>query len=240
MKTFPLFILGLLTSAYVQAASINLDNIDLNKARAYQAYVMTFEWPKNASSENVEYQDLFSLEGLNRFGSSSNSAAPNGIPNPFAKFQRPLNSRTHVLSNNSWTLIFPDTGASISESFQSSEQENGYATFTGQVTFTLNRYLESNLRYQHYLFGQPAQAPQQIEQTQPTQTYASDNVPQAYQETYPLQQGTWDGPTQVLSLHFHNKTASQKLNYVDHPIIGTLIYFEPLDLEQAIDLATRR
>jgi hypothetical protein len=42
----------------------------------------------------------------------------------------------------------------------------------------------------------------------------------------------------VLPLHFVNKTASKKLNYIDHPVIGTLIYFEPLDLEEAIDMVT--
>lgn len=232
MKAFPLFILGLLSSAYIQANSLNLDNIDLDKARAYQAYVMTFEWPKSASSEDVEYQDIFSLEGINRFGSSTGTSAPRSVPNPFERFQRTLNSRTHVLTNNSWTLIFPETGTSIYKRFQSSDQENGYATFTGQVTFTLNRYLESNLRYQHYLFGQPAAAEVVVQ--------PQNQATPAYQETFPLQQTSWEGPTQSLSLHFRNKTASKKLNYVDHPVIGTLIYFEPLDLEQAIDLVSQR
>ncbi|SBS30294.1 hypothetical protein MAQ5080_01630 [Marinomonas aquimarina] len=236
MKALPLFILGLLSSAYLQANSLNLDTIDLDKARAYQAYVMTFEWPQSASSEDVEYQDIFSLEGLNRFAVNSGASAPSSVPNPFAKFQRTFANRTKVLSNNSWTLIFPDTGASISERFQSDAQENGYATFTGQVTFTLNRYLESNLRYQHYQFGQPAVA----QSTEPPSQYPASGSTEAPQATYALQQSNWDGPTQVLSLRFRNKTASQKLNYVDHPIIGTLIYFEPLDLEQAIDLVSER
>ena len=42
-------------------------------------------------------------------------------------------------------------------------------------------------------------------------------------------------PALELNLNFNNKTASTKLNYIDHPIIGTLIYFEPLELEDAIE-----
>ena len=42
-------------------------------------------------------------------------------------------------------------------------------------------------------------------------------------------------PALVLTLNQSNKTASKKVNYLDHPTIGTLLYFEPIELEDAIE-----
>lgn len=238
MKAFSALIFSVLASAISQANAVNLNNIDLEKARAYQAYVMTFAWPDNMSSETVEYKDVFSQEGLiQNPPQNSSSVAPSSLPSPFESFQNAIGARTQLLTNNSWTLIFPEKGASISEQFFSNEQQNGYPALTGKVTFTLGRYLESDLHYQHYRFGNP------------TSFVSSEPVVvQNNNSTIPYTNGTqiqptpsfWNGPSQVLPLHFVNKTASKKLNYIDHPIIGTLIYFEPIELEQAIDLISQR
>lgn len=231
MKALSFLVFGVLSSAISQANAVDLNSIDLEKARAYQAYVMTFAWPDNMSSETIEYQDVYSLDGLMKNPRrSASSIAPRSLPSPFDSFQNTIRARAELLTSNSWTLIFPDTGASISKPLFSDAQQNGYPEFTGKVTFTLGRYLESNLHYQSYLFGNPvAVIPEEVH----ANTHASGTQLQP-------SQSFWDGPSQVLPLHFKNKTASKKLNYIDHPIVGTLIYFEPLDLEQAIDLVSER
>lgn len=251
MKAISLILLGLLCNTYVQANS--LDSLDLNKARAYQAYVMTFVWPENMTSEDIEYQDIFSHEGIQPLAdwSGENDGAATPASSPFETFTKTLSARTEVLSNKTWTLIFPDTGSSISESFHSAQAEHGYPVMTANVTFTLGRYLESNLHYKHYQFGQPVatvehqtqdgvMSPIDATTTNNASVYSSNSQvtdlnTAAYSST---DYNVWNGPTQVLPLHFINKTASKKLNYIDHPVIGTLIYFEPLDLEEAIDMVT--
>ncbi|MBJ7550499.1 hypothetical protein [Marinomonas ostreistagni] len=226
----------------------------MNKARAYQAYVMTFVWPENMTSEDIEYQDIFSREEIQPIVDWEDTEKSDALPDssPFDAFTKTLSARTEVLSNKTWTLIFPDTGSSISESFHSTQATHGYPLMKGEVKFTLGRYLESDLDYKHYQFGQPTdsdEAPLNAEmatiidgtETLTSQGY-SVSTPQPSQNTIAYtnnEYAVWNGPTQVLSLHFNNKTASKKLNYIDHPVIGTLIYFEPLDLEEAIDMVTQ-
>lgn len=239
MKSLSLFLIGLTVSSYVQAASPNYGNIDPSKARAYQAYVMTFAWPEGTSSEQLKYEPVSSPDNLQRFSPDSNYASKGGS-SAFDKFRNAVGSRTRMLSYNSWTLIFPDTGRSITQTFHSNSLQNGYSDFVGSVTFTLGRYLESNLDYRHYRFDQAPSVSQELNSNitnvgspQPIALGGMNSVNTAYA-------GGFGSPTKVMSLHFENRTASQKLNYIDHPMIGTLIYFEPLGIEDALSMAAQR
>ncbi|MBM6551917.1 hypothetical protein [Marinomonas ostreistagni] len=174
---------------------------------------MTFKWSSSMSSESVPYAPLPASQALPEFNPNlSRSLSVSG--SPFEQFRSTVAARTELLTNNEWTLIFPDKGASFHKAIQSNSQTNGYADFKGAVSFKLERYLETNLHYQDYRFNDAYQA-----------TIEPDTLEGTAQAS----------PAQVLSLTFHNKTASKKLNYIDHPVIGTLIYFEPMPLEDAID-----
>lgn len=201
---------GLLTSSfYAQSAEQNLENLNPDTARAYKAYVMTFLWPSNVSSESIPYQPVKAAQDLPEFKAGfSRSLSVSG--SPFERFRGTLGARTTVLTNNEWTLIFPRKGTSFHKFIQGNDQINGVPEFTGAISFKLERYLETNARLQHYRFA-PA-------------TSELSNGPQV----------------EMLSVSFANKTASKKLNYIDHPAIGTLIYFEPMALEDAIDDASGR
>ncbi len=247
MKAFSYLAAGLLLgSLSLSANAVDLDSIDQDKARAYEAYVMTFLWPENMSSERIDYENVLSLEGIPVFEqkqetanndessfASTMAADIEPLKAPFDDFVSTFERRTQLLSNERWTLIFPETGATLSREFHSATMVDGYAEFVAHVDFTLNRYLESNLSYEHYLFD----------------TFTTVNTPESESN------GTTDGPrvtleytqapealiqkhvepAMVLKLNFLNKTPSKKLNYIDHPTIGTLIYFEPLELEDAIE-----
>ena len=201
---------GLLTcSVYAQSAEQNLENLNPATARAYKAYVMTFKWPSNASSEAVSYETVKAAQELPSFNPGlSRSLRVNG--SPFEQFRNALDSRTTLLTNNEWTLIFPKKGTSFHKRIQGNNETNGIPEFKGAISFKLERYLETNAHFQHYRFERS--------------DMGDSDAPQA----------------QVLSLTLANKTASKKLNYIDHPVIGTLIYFEPIALEDAIDDASGR
>lgn len=219
------------TSLYVQSATPNLDNIDPDKARAYRAYLMTFIWPNNMSTEDVEYDHVLAVDNIPQFSNGSNSSnSPLTEDSPFSQFQKTFSARTHILTSNQWTLIFPDKGTSISETFHSDTLNQGYSEFTGSVRFTLGRYLESKLEYQHYLFNSYAE--DDLSSPSYTLVISDDSMDTENATLMPMQSF---GPTEVLKLSLTNKTASKKLNYLDHPIIGTLLYFEPIELEQAIE-----
>lgn len=215
MKLFTLIAVGILsTSVYAQ----NLENLNPDTARAYKAYLMTFKWPSNMSSESIPYAPLKASQTLPEFNPNlSRSLSVAG--SPFEQFRSTVAARAELLTNNEWTLIFPDKGASFHKTIQGNSQTNGYADFKGAVSFKLERYLETNLHYQDYRFNDANQA-----------TLESDT----------LDANGHASPAQVLSLTFHNKTASKKFNYIDHPVIGTLIYFEPMPLEDAIDEVSGR
>ena len=240
-------------SLSASANDVDLENIDLDKARAYEAYVMTFMWPEDMNSESIDYENVLTLNGIPVFDPerTENEEEPNSFATtlpadieplkaPFDDFIRTFERRTQLLANERWTLIFPETGATLSRNFHSETTIDGYAEFVAHVDFTLGRYLESNLSYEHYLFdtfttvtkpesnldADPATNPASTEGPRVTleQTQAPESMIQKHVE-----------PAMVLKLSFLNKTPSKKLNYVDHPIIGTLIYFEPLELDDAIE-----
>lgn len=223
MKLITLFTVGLLSTSLFAAQ--DLENLNPDTARAYKAYVMTFKWPSNMTSETVQYAPLEANQTLPVFNpqlSSSLSVAGS----PFEAFRQSVAANTELLTNDAWTLIFPDKGTSFHKSIQGASQTDGYAEFKGAVSFTLQRYLETNVHYQHYRFDTPSNA-EQLPNSSGDTAALIDPTPQV-------------GPTQVLSLTFENKTASKKLNYIDHPVIGTLIYFEPMALEDAIDEVSGR
>ncbi len=244
MKAFSYLAAGLLLgSLSLSANAVDLDSIDPDKARAYEAYVMTFLWPENMSSERIDYESVLSLAGVPVFDSeqetntasteTSFAADIEPLKAPFDEFLNTFKRRTQLLSNERWTLIFPETGATLSREFHSETVIDGYAEFVAHVDFTLNRYLESDLSYEHYLFDTFTTVKTKENQQATTtdgprvtleQTQAPETMVQKHLE-----------PAMVLKLNFLNKTPSKKLNYIDHPTIGTLIYFEPLELEDAME-----
>lgn len=243
MKAFSYFAAGLLLGSFtIKANAIDLDNINPDKARAYEAYVMTFIWPDNMSSEHIDYENVLTLAGIPVFepeqetstsAEASFAADIEPLKAPFDDFVKTFERRTQLLSNERWTLIFPETGATLSREFHSEAMIDGYAEFVAHVDFTLNRYLESNLSYEHYLFDtfttvKKDEGEQDATTDGPRVTLEQTQAPEAMVQKHVE-------PAMVLKLDFLNKTPSKKLNYIDHPTIGTLIYFEPLELEDAIE-----
>lgn len=221
MKTYHILLLTLAAfSAHLFAA----DNQQYNPstARAYEAHLLTFIWPDKNSSEEVKYKNVTSVASLPRFTegnteeSSSSGANIAQLSIPFDRFKQKIAPHAHVLVDKKWTIIFKNRGDTLRESFHSTTLTNGFPELVGQISIKYGRYLESDIQYQHYLFGLPQSD--------------TANIPDiAQQNTSPGIQ-----PTFVLDLTQKNKTASKKLNYLDHPIIGTLIYFEPISLDDAI------
>lgn len=219
----------------------NDGEINPDTARAYQGYLLTFLWPEGQSSELIEYEDVLAVDDLLRFSeeeleqNTPNTITPTSIKStPFDNFAGKLDRRVTILSNQKWTLIFKATGDTIQKSFTSPQIQEGYPELTGNISIKLGRYLESDIYYNHYLFNYvtptetDVEASNQIENNQ-----ANNNVLQQIgtteSNTKQLQ------PTLVLPLHQSNRTASKKVNYLDHPTIGTLLYFEPMELEEAME-----
>ncbi|RDL43177.1 hypothetical protein DN730_15855 [Marinomonas piezotolerans] len=222
-----------MASMSAQANNTELDNINRDTARAYEAYIMTFIWPEKMSSEHIDYESVLSLGDIPKFTQDSEEANQNSVTlaadieplkQPFDDFKQRFAKNTHLLANEHWTLIFPETGATISRAFHSEVLDDGYSEFVASVDFTLGRYLESDLTYRHFLFDTfTSVVPSPSDTNEVSQ---DDPMPPTTKHIEPALE---------LNLNFNNKTASTKLNYIDHPIIGTLIYFEPLELEDAIE-----
>lgn len=202
---------------------------DPNTARAYAAYLLTFVWPDNHSSEQIDYNNVLSTESLPRYSKlqrQDNSPSAANIVQlsvPFDDFKDKINPHAPVLINKQWTLIFKHTGDAINETFHSSALGDSDPELTGNISIKLGHYLESDIHYKHYLFNLFS-SPHNINVLE-NATAKTDQT----QSTLKIFE-----PALVLNLEQRNKTASQKLNYIDHPIIGTLIYFEPIDLNDAI------
>jgi hypothetical protein len=198
-----------------------------NSAKAYEVYVVTFMWPEGQSSEQVSYKNILSTDRLVRFPAANDGAGnsrSNSQASPFGNIERRLGRQVKILANQKWTLLFKRPGDTINKSFVSQQNENGYPVLTGNITITLGRYLESDIRYQHYLFGR----------TQQTAAALQDKNSPASPMLLSTTDATELTPTMVLKLHQTNRTASKKVNYLDHPTIGTLLYFEPIEVEQAM------
>lgn len=207
--------------------------IDPNTARAYQAYLLTFEWPSYASSEQVPYKKVTNPSALPRYLSNDNNRGSQGadiapLSVPFDSFKNKIAPNAPVLISQKWILIFNKRGDTISKTFQSEQNTNGYPELTGSISVRFAHFLESDIKYQHYLFTPPPGAANPANNEMAAQNSEQNGT--AATNEQPL----GPMPTQVLNLEEENKTASKKLNYIDHPIIGTLLYFEPMDLNDAI------
>lgn len=209
-------------------------------ARAYEGYLVTFLWPEGQTKEQIDYKNVYITDHLLRLPTqqlSDNQKEENaGISttksdaedlSPLANVEQKLARRVTMLSHQKWTLIFKHPGDTLEKVFYSEQQKDGYPELTGTFKVTLGRYLESDIHYQHYLFdsfSQPAQPVSTINDSPFTDDPLTTQTPfKAFE------------PGLVLNLHQSNKTASKKVNYLDHPTIGTLLYFEPLELEVAME-----
>ena len=230
--------------------------IDPDTARAYQGYLLTFIWPEGQSTEQIKYKEVISTENLIRFiktddeiasFDSNSNVEPNTslateadgtiTPTPFDKFKEQLDGHVEILSNQQWTLIFKNPGDTISKTFYSDQEKDGYPELTGDIAIKLGRYLESDIHYQHYLFDNITQ-PEIIESEAIVEQSNATNsffFSQPITEPELIETQSELEPSLILTLKQSNKTASKKLNYLDHPAIGTLLYFEPIDLEEAME-----
>ena len=209
---------------------LHADEYD-SDARAYQAYIMTFEWPKEDTTEYIEYKNILSLNGIPKFtkqdesptssGNGSNAADIETINNPFDSYRKKIQRGVKVLTNHSWTLIFDRKGDTLSRTINSPPQETGYSELSGTINITLGRYLETDINLSHYQFAATAISTQSFNNSSKVDQIETQN------QAKPL-------PSARLDITQANKTASKKLNYLDHPLIGTLLYFEPMELEDAI------
>ncbi|MFT2109597.1 CsiV family protein [Marinomonas sp. 2405UD68-3] len=251
MKAHLIFILGIILSPCTVLADTVTDS-EKSTARAYRARVMTFIWPAEKTVEQVKYEPLLSLKATPKFSldesSISDSTQSQGaniekINNPFDTFQKKLKRGVNVLTNDSWTLIFANQGSKLHHDFHSKPNNLGYAELTGSIQVKLGRYLESNITLNHYLFNAEPQS-KATHNVLPDTIISIENSSKLSPETSIEKSDTNNAqddtsshqylPSAQLILNQSNKTASKKLNYLDHPIVGTLIYFEPMDLEEAI------
>lgn len=229
-----------------------------SSARAYRAHLMTFLWPEDSSSEKIEYDNITELSRLPYFSTlpkkvENTSGFSFGIGigkaktnNPFDDYKTQLSKKVTVLANETWPMIFPERSSTIEESFYSNVVLNGYPTLQGNIKVTLGRYLETEVTYEHYLFnsysvpalfslGQHEQdnADNILYKTAPILSNAAVTLSQSTAETPSPATMLLHQPAAQLNITVARKTASKKLNYLDHPIIGSLLYFEPISVEEA-------
>lgn len=217
------------------------EQINPDTARAYEGYLVTFQWPEALTTEHIDYKNVLSTENLLRLTAEEEKAIdPDNNINqstPFGNMEQRLGTHVTILANRKWTLIFKHPGDTIKKSFHSTQEKDGYPELTANITITLGRYLESDIQYKYYLFDsftQPETTPEQDNQNS-NQAGTSLFFSQSETEQEAKPEFKEFEPALVLTLNQSNKTASKKVNYLDHPTIGTLIYFEPIELEDAIE-----
>ncbi|MEO9273326.1 hypothetical protein ABFY09_00590 [Marinomonas sp. 5E14-1] len=209
-------------------------DINPDTARAYQGYMLSFLWPEGQSSEHIDYKNVFTVDNLIRLPKESisvthNKASASFESTPFDNMEQKLNRRVTILANKKWTLIFKAPGDTIKKQFTSKQVKDGYPELTGYIAIKLGRYLESDIHYKHYLFDSFTQPEIDLEATNNNESNLFS------QETDNTNSGVKAfEPALVLQLHLSNRTASKKVNYLDHPAIGTLLYFQPIELEDAM------
>lgn len=227
-----------------------------SKARAYRAHLMTFLWPEESSSEKIDYEYIADINSLTHFSTPPKKVENNNgfsfgigigepkITNPFDEYKKQLSKKVSILSNQTWPMIFEQRSSTVEQSFYSDQFLDGYPVLQGTIKVTLGRYLETEISYQHYQFESfsvPALFSMSKGQEKPELGYVTapillnaaasfniDNDEDAVKPTIELYQ-----PNGILNLTVERKTASKKLNYLDHPIIGSLLYFEPIKVEEA-------
>lgn len=231
MKTLIISLLSLtLLNTYLFADD---GEINTDTARAYEAHLVTFMWPEGQSSEQINYKNVLSTGNLLRLtkgeeDKSSTTSNTSGST-PFGNIEERLGRHVKILANQQWTLIFNHPGDTISKTFHSEQEKDGYPELTGSISVKLGRYLESDIRYQHYLFDSFTQPNTQGQSGKGSFFSQGRNTLDTQPEFKEFD------PALVLALNQRNKTASKKVNYLDHPTIGTLLYFEPIELEDAMD-----
>lgn len=231
MKTLIISLLSLTllnTRLFADDGEINTDT-----ARAYEAHLVTFMWPEGQSSEQINYKNVLSTGNLLRLTKGeedklSTTSSTSGST-PFGNIEERLGGHVKILANQQWTLIFNHPGDTISKTFHSEQEKDGYPELTGSISVKLGRYLESDIRYQHYLFDSFTQPNTQGQSGKGSFFSQGRNTLDTEPEFKEFD------PALVLALNQRNKTASKKVNYLDHPTIGTLLYFEPIELEDAMD-----
>ncbi|AWY00398.1 hypothetical protein A8139_10595 [Marinomonas primoryensis] len=231
MKTLIISLLSLTllnTHLFADDGEINTDT-----ARAYEAHLVTFMWPEGQSSEQINYKNVLSTGNLLRLTKGeedklSTTSSTSGST-PFGNIEERLGGHVKILANQQWTLIFNHPGDTISKTFHSEQEKDGYPELTGSISVKLGRYLESDIRYQHYLFDSFTQPNTQGQSGKGSFFSQGRNTLDTQPEFKEFD------PALVLALNQRNKTASKKVNYLDHPTIGTLLYFEPIELEDAMD-----
>ncbi|QRV24462.1 hypothetical protein [Marinomonas foliarum] len=212
--------------------------IDPDTARAYQGYLVTFLWPEGQSTEQVDYKNVLSSAKLLRL-TDEEVAAPNSTNQelgkaPFGKIEDKIGRHTKILANETWTLIFKHPGDTIYKNFHSQQTKDNYPELTGSISIKLGRYLESNIHYQHYLFDSfTLPDPNELGINHESDNASLFTNTDSERMTKPKFKEF--EPALILTLNQSNKTASKKVNYLDHPTIGTLLYFEPIELEDAIE-----
>ncbi len=227
MKSLTLIALSI--SLFSTHLFANSGNINPDTARAYEGHILTFLWPDGQSSEHINYKSVLSLQDIQhlRNTAESNNDSKQSEQTPFENIKKRLSNHVTIVASQKWTLIFREAGDVINKNFQSEQKKNGYPELTGNIKIKLGRYLESNIHYQHYLFDNLSQP------------FTEKNLEnESNQPSFPILSDETEiktfGPALVLKLDLSNKTASKKVNYLDHPKIGTLIYFEPIELEDAM------
>ncbi|QUX95412.1 hypothetical protein C0J08_08230 [Marinomonas sp. CT5] len=208
--------------------------INPDTARAYEGYLVTFQWPDGQSTEQVDYKNILSTENLLRLSTTEEltTKPENNIDpsTPFGNIEARLGTHVKVLANQEWTLIFKFPGDTIKKSFYSTQEKDGYPELTGDIAIKLGRYLESDIEYKHYLFDSFTQPETANTNSAPENIFSRPTLePENQPEIKQFE------PALVLKLNLKNKTASKKINYLDHPIIGTLLYFEPIELDDALE-----
>lgn len=231
MKTLIISLLSLTllnTHLFADDGEINTDT-----ARAYEAHLVTFMWPEGQSSEQINYKNVLSTGNLLRL-TKDEEGKPSAASNtsevtPFGNIEGRLGKHVKILANQQWMLIFNHPGDTISKTFHSEQEKDGYPELTGSISVKLGRYLESDIRYQHYLFDSFTQPNTQGQSGKGSFFSQGRNTLDTQPDFKEFD------PALVLALNQRNKTASKKVNYLDHPTIGTLLYFEPIELEDAMD-----
>jgi len=231
-----------------------------SNARAYRAHLMTFIWPEKSSNEKIDYANIYDLADIKRFSdkqqnqqSDANVGFSFGIGigepktvNPFDRYQEKLSKEITILSNQMWPMIFEEQGSTVEKRFYSGESLDGYPVLLGDIQIKLGRYLETEINYQHYLFDSfsvPSIFGTESSTSNQTHLLSIPMLSNAVTSFSNIEENnntfskipTVDlyQPASVLAIKLEHKTASKKLNYLDHPIIGSLLYFEPISLEDA-------
>jgi plasmid maintenance system killer protein len=221
------------TTLFAEEEQINPDT-----ARAYQAYLVTFTWPENQSTEQVDYKNVLSTKQLLRLTdedvAANDASQETDNAAPFGNIEEKIGRHVNILVNKSWTLIFKYPGDRIEKEFYSQQTKDNYPELTGHIAIKLGRYLESDIHYQHYLFDSFT-IPDYVQADSHNTLSEMSASPFQVANTNTAPEFKEFEPALVLTLNQSNKTASKKVNYLDHPTIGTLLYFEPIELEDAIE-----